>query len=113
LLPGLLETKYTQRKGIAHSPLAIAAIVNFIMTCMSDYDSVLAAAVELPVDDRLRLIDELAASVPDDRPPALSPEWLAEIARRSDELDAGTVQAEPWPQVRERLRRKAGLDRAD
>jgi putative addiction module component (TIGR02574 family) len=78
---------------------------------MSEYESVLAAAAQLPVADRLRLIDELAASVPDDQPPTLSPEWLEEIERRSAELAAGTVQAEPWAQVRERIRRRAGFDR--
>mgnify|MGYP003352846332 CR=1 FL=1 len=50
---------------------------------------------ELTVIRRLRLIDELAASVPDDQPPTLSQEWTDEIQRRSAELDAGTVTAEP------------------
>ena len=70
---------------------------------MAEYESVLAAASQLPVADRIRLIDDLAASVPDDRPPALSEEWLAEIERRSAELDSGAVTPEPWSAIRQRL----------
>jgi len=33
----------------------------------------------------------LEASVPDDQPPALSEQWLAEISRRSAEIDSGAV----------------------
>jgi putative addiction module component (TIGR02574 family) len=80
---------------------------------MSQYESVLAAASELPVPDRLRLIDDLASSVPDDQPPTLSQKWLAEIERRSAELDTGEVIAEPWPQVRQRLFREHGVHEAD
>lgn len=79
---------------------------------MSDYMSVKSAAAELSIADRLRLIDELAATVPDDQPPSLSQEWLAEIVRRSDEIPTGTVATEPWPEVRNRLRRHLGLDDA-
>ncbi len=80
---------------------------------MAEYETVFSAAAELSVADRLRLIDELAASVPEDQPPSLSQEWLAEIERRSAEIDAGTVTPEPWTEVRQRLFRKVGLDRAD
>ena len=66
---------------------------------MSEYESVLSAASQLPVADRLRLIDDLASSVPDDQPPALPPEWLDEIERRSAELDSGAVKPQPWPEV--------------
>jgi putative addiction module component (TIGR02574 family) len=70
---------------------------------MSEYESILAAASHLPVPDRLRLIDELASSVPDDQPAVLSKEWLAEIERRSAELDSGAVTPEPWSDIRQRL----------
>ncbi len=69
---------------------------------MAEYEAVFSAAAELSVADRLRLIDELAASVPEDQPPSLSDDWLAEIERRSAELDAGVVTPEPWPEVRQR-----------
>ena len=79
-------------------------------TSMPDYESVLSAAAQLSVADRLRLIDELAASVRDDEPPSLSPEWLAELERRSAEIDSGKVSTVPWAIVRERLWKKVGLD---
>jgi putative addiction module component (TIGR02574 family) len=80
---------------------------------MGDYESVLSAASQLSVEERLRLIDDLAASVPDDRPPSLSAEWLAEIERRSSELADGSVTPVPWEAVRKELLREVGLYRAD
>ena len=76
---------------------------------MTQYEAILSAAAELSVDDRIRLIDDLAASVPDDRPPTLSKLWLSEIERRSAEIDSGAVVTEPWPEIRERLFRKHGI----
>lgn len=76
---------------------------------MPDYQDILASASQLPVDDRLRLIDDLASSVPDDRPPSLSSEWIAEIRRRSDEIDAGAVATESWSVIRDRLFAKHGV----
>ena len=67
---------------------------------MSKYESVFSAASQLSVPDRLRLIDELAGSVPDDQPPTLPEAWQDEIARRSSELDSGAVAAEPWSEIR-------------
>jgi len=80
---------------------------------MSDYQSVRSAAAELSVVDQLRLIDDLAASMPDDHPPSLSEEWLAELERRSAEIDSGSVRTESWPEIRQRLRHRAGLDDGD
>ena len=77
---------------------------------MSDYKTVCSAAAELSVADRLRLIDDLAESVPDDHPPNLSVEWVAEIERRSAEIDSGVVTTESWQEVRQRLLRRVGLD---
>jgi putative addiction module component (TIGR02574 family) len=76
---------------------------------MPDYQNVFAEASRLSVDDRLRLIDELASSVPDNRPPHLSAEWLAEVSQRSDEIDAGTVVTESWSVIRDRLFAKHGV----
>ena len=80
---------------------------------MSDYETVLSAASQLPVGDRLRLIDELASSVPDDQPPQLSAAWLQEIDRRSDEIDSGSVVTENWADIRARLFAKHGVDGAN
>lgn len=80
---------------------------------MSDYQSVLSDASRLPVEDRLRLIDALAASVPDDQPPGLSEAWKSEIERRSNELEIGDVQTENWAAIRGRLLKSYGEVDAD
>ena len=68
---------------------------------MSDFDSVLSAAQQLPERDRLRLIDALWDTVPPESESPFSDEWAREIGRRVAELDAGTAKTVPWSQVRE------------
>lgn len=68
---------------------------------MSDFDSLLAQAIQLPLNERLQLIDSLWASVPEESQVAISKEWLAEIQRRSDEFDSGEVKTIPWETVRD------------
>jgi putative addiction module component (TIGR02574 family) len=80
---------------------------------MTTYESILSAASQLPIGERLRLIDELASSVPDDQPPQLSEAWLNEIDRRSNEIDAGEVATEDWADIRDRLFKKHGVDGAN
>jgi putative addiction module component (TIGR02574 family) len=76
---------------------------------MSTIDALLADASQLPVADRLELIDALWDTLPEEALPPLSEEWMAEIQRRSDELDAGTATTVPWEVVQSealaRLRR--------
>jgi putative addiction module component (TIGR02574 family) len=79
---------------------------------MPNYQDVLGDASQLPVADRLRLIDDLAATVPDDQPPHLSPEWIAEIQRRSTAIDDGSVKTESWGVIRERLLSKYSVQDA-
>ena len=66
-----------------------------------------------PQPDQLRLIDELASTLPDDQPPTLSAAWMTEIERRSAEIDAGAVKLDAWPDIRQQLFTRLGLDRAD
>jgi hypothetical protein len=80
---------------------------------MPSYESVLAEASRLPVEERLRLIDELASHVPGDRPPTLSEEWASVIQRRSAELDAGSVLAEDWSVIRASLFAQHGVHDAN
>lgn len=80
---------------------------------MNDFESILSAASALPVADQLKLIDALSSGVPDDQPPARGPAWIAEINRRSDEIDRGEAVTQPWAEVKKRLRQKTGLDGAD
>ena len=80
---------------------------------MSTYESILSAASQLTIGERLQLIDDLASSVPDDQPPQLSDMWLEEIKRRSAEIDSGEVNTEEWADIRRRLFSKFGVDRAN
>ena len=74
------------------------------------YDEVLQTARSLDEPERVRLVEELLGSLsPADAAP-LDDAWLAEIDRRSDELDAGTVATIPWQEVRQRARERAKLN---
>lgn len=77
---------------------------------MPTLDDVLDAARTLTPTDRLRLLEALWEDVPPSDWPAPSAEWIAEVQRRSADVDAGRMLATPWQDVRARARRKAGLD---
>jgi len=76
---------------------------------MSTIDALLADAAQLPIAERLKLIDALWNTLPDEALPPLSDEWAAELLRRSAELAAGTAKTIPWEVVQSealaRLRR--------
>ncbi len=80
---------------------------------MSDYSSILTAAIQFPASERVRLIEEIEDTLMDDGGdlPPLSAEWLAEIDRRSAAIDAGTATLVDWEIVRADLFRRVGLDR--
>ena len=78
---------------------------------MSDYDTLLSDASQLPLDASIQLIDALWDTIPEGDVPPLSDECHAEIQRRSAEYDAGLVQPIPWEQVRaDALRRLKGAE---
>ena len=77
---------------------------------MATFDDVLGAVEHLSASDRVRLMDALWESMEPSEWPAPSDEWIAEAQRRSAEYEAGKMSASPWPEVRRRARRKAGLD---
>lgn len=76
---------------------------------MPDYQAVLADARRLPLVDRLQLIEALWDTLPADSLPPLTDEWIAEIQRRSEEYDSGSVQTVPWETIRADALRRAGL----
>ncbi len=78
---------------------------------MIDLETLLSNAVQLPVADRLQLIEALWETVPEDSVPPLSNEWLEEIERRSADFDAGLVETVPWNQVREEALRRLKSDK--
>jgi putative addiction module component (TIGR02574 family) len=83
---------------------------NLKMSSLVNYDDVLRTAQSLTEADRVRLVEELLGSLtPEDVAP-LDEVWLAEIDRRSAEIDSGTIQTIPWDEVRRRARERAKLD---
>src|SRR5947208_551843 len=55
----------------------------------AEFETILQAAIALPVPDRVQLVDALISTLePEDAAP-LDDAWLAEIDRRSREIDAG------------------------
>lgn len=62
----------------------------------------LKQAMELPPEGRAALASSLLASLDDTVDEGAELEWEREIARRVDELKAGTVATIPWAEVRQR-----------
>ncbi|MGA2034263.1 MAG: addiction module protein [Thermoguttaceae bacterium] len=77
---------------------------------MTTLQEIIDAAQALPAGERAWLIHALWDTMaPKDWAPP-SEEWVAESQRRSEQYDAGRMTASPWPEVRDRARRKAGMD---
>jgi putative addiction module component (TIGR02574 family) len=77
---------------------------------MPTYDDVLAHAVQLPIPDRIQLLEAIADTIPDDPLPPLSEEWLAEIKRRSAEFDSGAAKGIPWEGIRQESIQRFGSE---
>ena len=77
---------------------------------MSNFDEILGAARLLTATEQLRLVEALRDSASPDEWPVPSSEWIAEAQRRSTAYDEGRMPASTWSEVRERTRKKAGLD---
>jgi putative addiction module component (TIGR02574 family) len=63
-------------------------------------DQVLQAALSLPEDDRVHLVDALIASFESADSAPFDDAWLQEIGRRTAEYEAGLVQLVPWDEVK-------------
>lgn len=63
----------------------------------------LSDALSLPVDERALLAQELIESLDESTDPDSASAWVAEIERRSREVDEGTAKLEDWSEVRERI----------
>lgn len=77
---------------------------------MTTLNEILTAAQVLPASDRAELIAALWEKTSPDVWPVPSEEWIAEVNRRSDAVDAGEMPVAEWTEVRQRARRQAGLD---
>jgi len=69
-------------------------------------EQLLQAALTLPEEERLELVEALLASQGQSNPLPFDPAWLSEIHRRSAEIEDGTVVTTPWPAVRARVRQR-------
>jgi putative addiction module component (TIGR02574 family) len=77
---------------------------------MSTYQDILRAASNLATEERLQLIETLWETLSPDHWPVPSPDWQAEIQRRSEALDRGEMETQSWEEVRAAARKRAGLD---
>jgi len=69
-------------------------------------EQVLQAALALPEEERLELVEALLTSHAPPEEPPFDPAWLDEVRRRSAEVEAGAVNLDSWSVVRERVRRR-------
>ncbi len=76
---------------------------------MVDFNAVLSDARQLTEGERLRLIDALWNTVPDDAALPLHQEWGPEIERRMAAIHAGTATLIPWETIRDESLRRIGL----
>jgi putative addiction module component (TIGR02574 family) len=67
---------------------------------MSALEQIIQAALSLPEEDRVRLLDELSASLNPEEAGTVDHVWQQEIRRRSQEFDAGDARAIPWDEVK-------------
>lgn len=77
------------------------------MSQTATYEEVLQTARSLNEPERVRLVDELLGTLSPSEAAPLDDAWLAEIDRRSAELDSGAVQTIPWSEVRRRAKARA------
>ena len=66
---------------------------------------VLADALRLEPDARAEVAAELLASLDGPTDSDAEAAWDAEIGRRIDAIEAGTVRLEPWAEVKRRIER--------
>jgi putative addiction module component (TIGR02574 family) len=76
---------------------------------MPTYESLLGDAKNLPLADRIRLVDAIWDTLPEDALPPLGDEWMAEIQRRSAEIDAGSAEFVSWEEIKADALRRVGI----
>lgn len=65
--------------------------------------TVLAEALRLDLHGRAALAAELLKSLDGPADPDAEAAWAAEIKRRVEAIEAGTVELEPWEDVKHRI----------
>lgn len=69
-------------------------------------ESVLANTLRLGPAERAELASELLASLDGPADADAEAAWAAEIRRRGEAIDAGTIELEPWDDVKRRIERE-------
>jgi putative addiction module component (TIGR02574 family) len=64
-------------------------------------DSVLDAALKLPVEERARLAAELVASLDGEAEDGVEAAWTTEVERRKTEVVEGKARLVPWEKVKD------------
>jgi putative addiction module component (TIGR02574 family) len=67
-------------------------------------EQLFGTALTLTDSQRLELAEALLASSEPPAPELTGDAWLAELKRRSDELDRGEAVLTPWAEVKQRVR---------
>ena len=75
---------------------------------MTDFSAVLTAALHLPADDRIRLIEALWDTVPPEAEFPLHAEWAPELERRVAAIKDGTATTVSWATIREEALARLG-----
>jgi putative addiction module component (TIGR02574 family) len=70
----------------------------------SDAERVLTAALDLPDDERMEIVEALILSFQPSGQPPFDETWREVIERRSSELETGSVAGIPWAEVKRRAR---------
>jgi putative addiction module component (TIGR02574 family) len=70
----------------------------------SDAERVLTAALDLPDDERMEIVEALILSFQPSGEPPFDETWREVIERCSSELETGSVAGIPWAEVKRRAR---------
>ena len=72
---------------------------------MIEPNQILEQALTLPENQRAAIAASLLQSLDSESDPDSETHWNAEIKRRLDEIDNGTVELIPWSEVRSKLQK--------
>ncbi len=68
-------------------------------------EKLIEQVVNLPETDRVRVAEQVLASLDGEADADAASAWAEEIARRSREIEQGTVQPIPWSEVKASARK--------
>jgi putative addiction module component (TIGR02574 family) len=73
-------------------------------------DDIIDQALRQPEKERARIAEILISSPEKSVDRDIELAWQEEVARRSKEIDSGTVKCIPWEEVRDKVRRNASVE---